>query len=68
MKDTLSTTPVHLFDPKDLYRAETANIGNLVVMQRFYQLPFALDLHFGYRDEPFTKSDMNFDKTTQSLN
>ena len=67
MKDTLSTTPVHLFDPEDLYRAETAYSGNLVVMQKFYKLPFALDLHFGYRNETFSKAEMNFDKTTESL-
>ena len=67
MKDTLSTTPTHLFDPDSLYRAETAYSGNLVVMQRFYQLPFALDLHFGYRNETFTKAEMNYDQTTEAL-
>ena len=32
VKDVVSTTPAHLFDPEALYRAETAYSGNLVVM------------------------------------
>ena len=67
VKDKVGTTPPHLFDPESLYRAETAYSGNLVVMQRFYQLPFAVDLHFGYRNESFSKADMNYKQTSNSL-
>ena len=64
VKNVVQETPASLFDPDSLYRAETAYEGNLVVMQKFYTLPFSMDLHFAYRDDPFSSADMDFEKTT----
>lgn len=66
-KNKVDTTPPTLFDPNSLYRAETAMLGNLVMMQKFYELPFTQDIHFGYRSSPFTKEDMDIDSLTTSF-
>lgn len=58
-KDKVDTTPPTLFDPESLYRSETSYSGNLVLMQKFYEMPFSLDIHFGYRDETFTPEEMD---------
>ena len=63
-KDKVDTTPPTLFDPTSLYRAETSYSGNLVMMQKFYELPFTTDIHFGYRNTTFTKEQMDFDSMT----
>ena len=67
VKDVVSTTPAHLFDPTSLYRDETSYTGNLVVQQKFFNLPFAVDLHFAYRETPFTSDEMDFTVTTSQL-
>lgn len=67
-KDKVGTMPPTLFDPTSLYRAETSYSGNLVMMQKFYELPFSVDIHFGYRNETFTKEDMNVDTMTDAFN
>ena len=64
-KDKVGTTPPTLFDPDSLYRAETSYSGNLILMQRFYELPFSVDIHFGYRDTTFTKEEMDIEQTTE---
>lgn len=46
----MDTTPPTLFDPTSLYRSETAYSGNLIIQQKFYETPFLVDIHFGYRD------------------
>jgi len=56
-----------LFDPKALYRAVTAYTGNQLVQQKFFTLPFAMDIHFGYRETPFTPKDMDFKKASRSF-
>ncbi len=66
-KDKVDTTPPTLFDPSALYRAETSFTGNLVLMQKFYQTPFSIDIHFGYRDSSFTKEEMDIDVTTAAI-
>lgn len=66
-KDKVDTTPPTLFDPSALYRAETSYTGNLVLMQKFYQTPFSIDIHFGYRDQAFSKEDMDIDTTTAAI-
>lgn len=38
------------------------------MMQKFYELPFSIDIHFGYRNETFTKEDMNVDTMTDAFN
>jgi len=58
-KDKVDTTPPTLFDPSSLYRSETSYSGNLVLMQKFYEMPFSLDIHFGYRNATFTPEDMD---------
>ena len=58
-KDKVDTTPPTLFDPSSLYRSETSYTGNLILMQRFYELPFSVDIHFGYRDTAFTDEEMD---------
>lgn len=65
--DDVASTPHHLFDPKALYRAETAYSGNQLVQQKFYTLPFQIDIHYGYRPTPWTPEEMDFNKTTESL-
>jgi len=37
------------------------------MMQKFYDLPFSLDIHFGYRNETFTADEMDFDKMTTAF-
>mmetsp|Transcript_589 Transcript_589/g.762 ORF Transcript_589/g.762 Transcript_589/m.762 type:complete len:156 (+) Transcript_589:471-938(+) len=66
-KDKVDTTPPTLFDPTSLYRAETSYSGNLVMMQKFYELPFSMDIHFGYRDSTFTKEDMDITSMNQAF-
>lgn len=66
--DGTSGMPAQLFDLDSLYRAETAMKGNQVLQQKFYKMPFTLDIHFGYRDEPFTEADMNTTTATESFN
>jgi hypothetical protein len=58
-KNKVDTTPPTLFDPSSLYRSETSYSGNLVLMQKFYEMPFSLDIHFGYRNETFTTAEMD---------
>ena len=67
LKDVVSTTPAHLVDAASLYREDNAFSGNLITVQRFYQLPFSVDLHFGYRDSPWTPEEMDTTKVTNSL-
>ena len=62
--DDVASTPHHLFNPKALYRAETAYSGNQLVKQKFFTMPFSMDIHFGYKEKPFTPEEMNFTKTT----
>jgi hypothetical protein len=62
--DDVASTPHHLFNPDALYRAETAYEGNQLVKQKFFNLPFSLDLHFAYRN---LTGEMDFDKTTEAL-
>ena len=66
-KDKVGTTPPTLFDPESLYRAETSYSGNLVMMQKFYELPFLTDIHFGYRNFTFTKQEMDIESMTEAL-
>ena len=63
----MGTTPPTLFDPESLYRAETSYSGNLVMMQKFYELPFTTDIHFGYRNSTFTKQEMDIDSMTEAF-
>jgi hypothetical protein len=67
LKDVVSTTPAHLADAASLYREDNAFSGNLITVQRFYQLPFSVDLHFGYRDSPWTPEEMDTTEVTNSL-
>jgi len=66
-KDKVDTTPPTLFDPSSLYRSETSYTGNLILMQRFYELPFSVDIHFGYRDATFTKEEMEITAANASF-
>ena len=66
-KDKVDTTPPTLFDPSSLYRSETSYTGNLILMQRFYELPFSVDIHFGYRDSAFTKEEMDITAANASF-
>ena len=66
-KDKVDTTPPTLFNPDSLYRSETSYTGNLILMQRFYQLPFSVDIHFGYRDSTFTKEEMDIEAANASF-
>ena len=66
-KDKVDTTPPTLFDPSSLYRSETSYSGNLILMQRFYEVPFSVDIHFGYRNSTFTKNEMDVEKATESF-
>lgn len=59
--------PAQLFDPNYLYLEETAFEGNQVLQQKFFKLPFSLDIHFGYRDTPFTEAEMNVTEATESF-
>jgi hypothetical protein len=61
------TTPPHLFDSGSLYREDNTFSGNLVTVQRFYYLPFTLDLHFGYRDSAFAFDEMSMEETTLAI-
>ena len=36
-------------------------------MQRFYEVPFSVDIHFGYRNTTFTKDEMDVEKATASF-
>ena len=68
IKDYGFWVPPHtLFDPDSLYRAGTPYSGNLVMIEKFYQLPFQVDIHFGYRNSSWTKEEMDFDKATASF-
>ncbi len=49
LKDAVRTTPPHLADANSLYREDNTFSGSLVTVQRFYSLPFTVDLHFNYR-------------------
>jgi hypothetical protein len=55
------TTPPHLADANSLYREDNTFSGMLVTVQRFYQLPFTVDLHFNYRENAWTSEEMNMD-------
>lgn len=67
MKDEVRTTPPHLFDSGSLYREDNTFSGNLVTVQQFYNLPFTLDLHFGYRDAPFDFDSKSMMETTVAI-
>jgi len=36
-------------------------------MQRFYELPFSVDIHFGYRNATFTKEEMDITAASASF-
>ena len=36
-------------------------------MQKFYNLPFSMDIHFAYRDQPFNSEDLDYNKTTTAI-
>lgn len=36
-------------------------------MQRFYELPFVVDIHFGYKDSAWTAAEMNMDTTKTNI-
>lgn len=67
VKDEVRTTPPHLFDSGALYREDNTFSGNLITSQRFYELPFTADLHFGYRNSTWTPEDMNMNDTSEML-
>jgi len=60
VKDAVKTVPPHLFDPSSLYRAETAFSGNMVVQQKFYKLPFTLDIHYNQNGQ-LSEAEMDMD-------
>jgi hypothetical protein len=62
--DDVASTPHHLFNPDALYRAETAYEGNQLVKQKFFNLPFSMDIHFSYKN---LTGEMDYEKTTQAL-
>jgi len=55
------TTPPHLADANSLYREDNTFSGTLITVQRFYKLPFTVDLHFKYRNEAWSPEEMNMD-------
>ena len=67
LKDTVRTTPPHLFDSASLYREDNSFSGNLVTVQKFYQLPFTVDLHFGYREKAWTSEETKMVNTKSNL-
>lgn len=63
--DDVASTPHHLFNPDALYRAETAYEGNQLVKQKFFNLPFSMDIHFSYNN---LTGEMDYDKVSDALN
>jgi hypothetical protein len=63
----VSTTPGHLADASSLYREDNAFSGNLITVQRFFKMPFTVDLHFGYRDTQWTITEMDTESISEKL-
>jgi hypothetical protein len=67
LKDCVRTTPPHLADSNSLYREDNTYSGILVTVQRFYQLPFTIDLHFDYRNSAWSATEMDMDLVTKQV-
>ena len=67
LKDAVRTTPPHLADAASLYREENTFSGNLVTVQQFFELPFTVDLQFGYRQSAWSYSDPSTTTSALSL-
>jgi hypothetical protein len=56
-----------LADANSLYREDNTFTGTLVTVQRFYELPFTVDLHFNYREKAWSPEEMSMDLVKKQI-